>query len=507
MIRKQASRFLCANNVLVLTGLIVIACCTLAALASAWRWPLIGDASLMRYTVFLLQHGRKPYSQIIDINLPGSYLLEATAMRIFGGGATGLRIYDGALSAVICVCSVILSKNGFRARAYALAGGLLLVLIHLRDGVVQAAQRDYAILAIVLIAYVLLLRGPLSMRPARELLASLVAGITITIKPTMLLLILLPLSALFLQHVNPRNTVMKVFGIVIAFLTPLAGMFIWLHTWHAIPAFLRCMELARRSHSLLAHKSLGFLLVHSVQPVTVLFAIGFALLAQQRFRLDVDQKLLLLGATAGLGSFLIQGKGFSYQRYPFLGLLLIAIFSLLADEPEAQPLRRALATAGLVLSCFWWAPRFAYTISKYDHATPFQDSLGLELANLHVRPGDVQCLDTVGGCVNVLYDKHLLQSTGYLFDCYAYAGPAAERVTYRQSFLAALETAQPRYIVLTGASCLMAQSNSGRIAEWPALGEWLNQNYAETESWQSSQVLHWWHQPETPPSFEILKRK
>jgi hypothetical protein len=460
----------------------------------------------MRYVVFLLRRGHAPYSQIVDINLPGSYLLEAAAMRILGSGAIGLRLYDGVLSAVIFVCAVILSKDEFRARVCALVGAFLIVLIHLRDGVVQAGQRDYAILAIVLLAYVLLLRGPFA-KPAGAWLFGFMAGCTMTIKPTMLLLILLPLYASFLQHQQPRDAAKRFGGVLIAFLLPLAGMFFWLHTWHAIPSFFSSMEMVRRSHSGLAHKTAGFLLVHSIQPVALLLLPGIALLALRQFRLDEESKLLVFGAAAGLGSFILQGKGFTYQRYPFLGLMIIVIFGLLADELGGQPLNRALATAALALSCLWWAPRFALEVSRYDHAEPFQDSLAHELTALHAGPDDVQCLDTVGGCVNVLYDQHLVQSTGYLYDCYAYAGPADARAAYRQSFLTAVEAARPRYIVLTSEFCLDAQGRPDRINDWPAMREYLSQNYAETVSWQPTQTLHWWHQPEKPPGFEIFGRK
>jgi hypothetical protein len=386
-------------------------------------------------------------------------------------------------------------------------GALLFVLVHLRDGVIQAGQRDYAIAAIVLLALVLVLRGPFARLPAAWWAFGFLVGCTMTIKPTMLLLLLLPIYVSFLQEQTPTETAKKFCGVFVAFLLPIAGMFLWLHRWHAIPAFLHSMQLARRSHSGLAHKTIAFLLIHSIQPVAIFFLLGIMLLALRHFKLDTESKILLFAAAAGLGSFILQGKGFPYQRYPFLALIIIVIARLVADELETQPLNRAVAIAILAVACLWWAPRFALSIAKYDHADPFEETLEADLTTLHAGDGDVQCLDTVGGCVNVLYDQHLVQSTGYLYDCYAYAGPADEQAAYRQSFLAALETARPRYIVLTSEFCLNAQGWSGRIDEWPALHDYLSQNYASTASWRASQQLHWWHQPETPPSFEIFGRK
>ncbi len=507
MIEKPVSGVFSTVDRLLLIALAAIAGCTFAAVASASHWPLVGDASLLRYVVFLLKSGYAPYSQIIDINLPGSYFLEAAAMHVLGSGAIGLRLYDGALSVVICACAVILSKHGFRARACALVGALLIVLIHLRDGVVQAGQRDYAILAVVLLGYVLLLRGPFATRPAGSWLFGLMVGCAVTIKPTILLLVLLPLYASFLRHQQARDAAKRFSGVFVASLLPIAGMFFWLHTWHAIPAFFSAMQIARRSHSGLAHKTPSFLLAHSIQPATLLLLLGIGLLALRQFKVDDESKLLLFGAAAGLGSFILQGKGFPYQRYPFLGLIVVVIFGLVADELGSQPLNRVLAAAALALSCFWWVPRFALEVSRYDRVEPFQDSLAHTLAALHAGPGDVQCLDTVGGCVNVLYDQHLVQSTGYLYDCYAYAGPADARTTYRQSLLSAVEAARPRYIVLTSEFSLDSQGWPQRINEWAAMREYLGKNYVLKASWQPAQALHWWHQPETPPSFEIFGRK
>ncbi len=62
------------------------------------HWTLISDAVLMHYIVFLTQHGLAPYRAIIDINLPGTYLLDTGVLRIFGSTAGGWRLYDFSCS-------------------------------------------------------------------------------------------------------------------------------------------------------------------------------------------------------------------------------------------------------------------------------------------------------------------------------------------------------------------------------------------------------------------------
>jgi len=60
----------------------------------SWRWPLVGDASLIHYIVFLAGHGMAPYRDLGDMNMPGSYLVEAAAMRVFGPGDLAWRLFD-----------------------------------------------------------------------------------------------------------------------------------------------------------------------------------------------------------------------------------------------------------------------------------------------------------------------------------------------------------------------------------------------------------------------------
>ena len=69
-------------------GVALVACVLVAALASL-HWPLVGDAALMHYIVFLHRQGLTPYKDIVDINLPGTYAFESLAMRCFGSGALG----------------------------------------------------------------------------------------------------------------------------------------------------------------------------------------------------------------------------------------------------------------------------------------------------------------------------------------------------------------------------------------------------------------------------------
>ncbi|MGC9291884.1 MAG: hypothetical protein ACP5EP_04070, partial [Acidobacteriaceae bacterium] len=123
----------------VILGLVLVVCAGIVVLRTL-HWPLVGDASLMHYVVFLMQHGMAPYRDIVDMNMPGSYMVEWTAMHVFGTGAIGLRLFDFSLLGVAALAMVAIAwPYDWFAALYAAA---LLLLIHAHDGVDQLAERD-----------------------------------------------------------------------------------------------------------------------------------------------------------------------------------------------------------------------------------------------------------------------------------------------------------------------------------------------------------------------------
>ena len=135
--------------------------CLTSFVVHSWNWPFVGDAPLLHYVIFLMKQGMGPYRQIIDLNQPGTYAVEASIMR-FGGGALTWRIFDllllgiiGAAMAAICRfqhLSLRRSPWWFPA----LFAAAVFALIHGRDGLIQLGQRDLLMAALLAAGYALL---------------------------------------------------------------------------------------------------------------------------------------------------------------------------------------------------------------------------------------------------------------------------------------------------------------------------------------------------------------
>jgi hypothetical protein len=218
--------------------------------------------------------------------------------------------------------------------------------------------------------------------------------------------------------------------------------------------------------------------------------------------MNTAEKLLAWGVLFGLLSHLDQGKGFPYQRYPFLVVALVFIFLVFSKASILNGLPYAVSLAGLLYASFWLAPRFAASVRSFDAVAPFQEALGRELLAVGAN-SSVQCLDTYGGCVNTLYDLRIPQATGYLYDCYLFGGESPTRDLYRRDFLRAFLGARPRFVVLTNERCFDPKRSFERVREWPEFNVLLAHDYVLASSWQSQRTFRSWNRPQIPNEYEV----
>jgi hypothetical protein len=536
---------------------------TLSALFSflwSWRWPLVGDTSLMHYIVFLIHRGWAPYRDLGDMNMPGSYLIEMAAMRLFGPGALAWRLFDFTLLAAASASFFAITTN--RGAPFVTASssrvgsrwlpGLfaasLFILIHGRDGLAQGGQRDLTMAVCLIAATAFLFRAVRrrALWPAAAF--GLLSGVAVTIKPTALLLTLAELVlALYTLHKSaiptdaqpgrskpPRFWPQFTASAAIAYLVFPATALIFLIRHHALAAFLEGLRTTVPYYASLGHRPLGYVLLHSLSPTLPLVLLWLAILALDptlrratlHRSLDYQRSMLLAGVLFGLINCVLQARALPYYRYPLLAFLLPLMaldFTAAISPPSGAPsfpalservgstIPRYLAFAAFILGAFFLAPQSAILIHRFRwQQTDFIASLQQDLTALGGQrlSGRIQCIDTNSGCGNVLYLMRLEPSTGVLSDFFLFGpgpegaeSPVVRRTRYR--FSSAILANPPQVIVVTSRLYLGGSDNFAKLDGWPAFQSFLASRYTLKTQWTPTRAERWWSREEYPAAYRI----
>jgi hypothetical protein len=468
----------------------------LAVVVTTIHWPLAGDSALMHYVGFLSQHGFIPYRTIQDQNLPGSYLPDWILQYFFGASSLAWRFYDFGLLAVISASMFFIARRS--GRFAALWASCLLVLIHARDGMREAGERDLFAAALLIAGVSAFLWAKRSKRLAPAFLFGLAAGSALTVKPTLLFFCLLPVVDQLFSP-DERTLFLRRCAVVVAGIAcPLLGCIVWLASIHSLRNFAYTLEVLAPYHASLGHAAWGFLLYNSISPMLFLVAVWLAVgvlgrLGSTRLQVRslpdaVVRRTLLYCAFAGWLSYLLQRKAFLYQRDPFLVffLLLIALdlngfLTWLSGNRSQQ----CLSTVALLWTAMVFAPVSAWKVARYQSPdAAFQAELSTDLRlidrqdHLGSLSGKVQCLDTVAGCIDTLEHLQLVQATGQIYDEFLFQ-PTSRNVIRdsRSSFAQEIRTNPPLIFIVTASLFPSGPGGYDKLAQWSRFDDWLNQYY------------------------------
>jgi hypothetical protein len=487
-----------------------------AFVAWSWRWPLVGDASLIHYIAFLIERGWAPYRDLTDMNMPGSFLIELAAMKVFGADSLGWRMYDFTLLAAAGGAFAVLTRRaGWFAAVFA---GTLFALVHGRDGLAQGGQRDLTMAVVLVLASAALLLAVRRSATWWMLGFGLLAGLALTIKPTAL-----PLSAAqfavaiyALRHTGARGRAIgpALAGMLVAPAIALA----FLLREGAVAAFWAGLHGMVPYYASLGHRPLGFLLVHCISPLMPLVAMWFAVLALARPRMNLERGLLLCGVAFGLVSYLVQARGFPYYRYPLLAFLLPLMamdFTVAMHQVTAAGWRwrtaGGLAVAALVVGGLFLGPQSAVLVHRYRWwETDFNTSLEANLERLGGRQlsGQVDCIDSISGCGTTLYWMRLLPANGMLLDFPLFGDAAVPFVQRsRARFREQAMEHPPQVIVVSSALYVDGPGNYRKLDRWPELQTFLSREYRLDTDWKPPRTQRWWSREEYGPSYRIYVRR
>jgi hypothetical protein len=489
------------------------------------HWPIAGDAPPLHYATFLFDHGMQPYTQVVEMDLPGVYAFAWSARHLLGESALAWRAADFLLIA-FCWLACIAIARGVRRDAWPAGffAGALFTLLHFRDGPPNTCQRDLLMTALLLPATAALLYAANRLEPrahnaetrrpsllAPLFFAGVFFGAACTIKPQAILFAIV-LTALTLYKLRPMR-VLDLFALLDGFLLPVATMLLWLHHHHAVRAFFATMSGLAAYHASLGRISFGRLLIGSFPTVLLAVAIpACLLLAVTKPWRTLAGQLLLAATACGCISYISQGKGFPYHRYPTEAFLLLFIALLAFEAAHLATWHRYLALATFMIGAFFLAPVSAHIADGFSSHDEFRAELTGDLEGLsrkqHIAlDHSIQCFDNTAGCVSTLDAMQLTQATGFLYDCYALQpAHSSYQDRYRAAFLAQLTAANPRVLVVTNQDCFTLTRSFDRLSRWPQLDTWLAAHYTLTGEVTPPHLVAWWPKPQPPFSYRIYLR-
>jgi hypothetical protein len=494
------------------------------AVALAWfvvstaKWPLAGDATYMHYVVFLSGHGKVPYRDIIEINMPFTYLLERCVMNVFGAGAFGWRLFDLSLLALgIWSCRSILQPVSRYAGAFA---GVLFALIHGQDGVMMTGERDLVVAVFEITAVACVLEGMKrydsrgsGINPSQRsnhlwlFLGGLLAGASVAIKPFAILFAAILFGWTFMAVQDRSRRLSTWLSMTAGAILPLLISFGYLASMGAVSSFWMVARGLIAYHAEIYRKPIPYLLSHAFSPIALLALVYFLVLAlEARVRRSSVDRLLALCAIAGLLSYVLQAKGFPYQRYPFLIFLLPLIASTLFSFPAEGARLARYARYFLLIAGTGMAVLFAYRTSRYSHAEPYAQ-LRSDITSARTASGDdsVQCMDTGGGCIGALYSLRLVQSTGFLYDCYFHDGSSRVAQALRNQFEAQFLKQPPQLLILTDSVCFEPARTFDKYPDWQWFNDELRTHYVLAEERHFKQPVRYWSRADVLPGYRIYR--
>lgn len=509
----------------------VLVGCSLIFLVMRRHWPMVGDAALLRYAVFLMAHGWTPYRDFVDINLPGAYWATAFGMNLDGSVDASWRIFDVGLIGLTGLGYFVIARP--YSRFAALFATAMLLLVHGQDGVQQAGQRDLVMAALLVVAVAFLLEAVRRGNCLYLVPFGLAVGLSGTIKPTVvpLGLVLLVMAAIYRSRLAEKAPEPRVAGSqriwlnwilvgIAAMGVPLACMLLWLEHKHALDAWLAMERLLLPYYASQERRGFGFTLSHSFSPLLALvlfwlLCVGLRGPAWPRF----ERLLVATAAIVSLAALLAQGKALPYQRYPMMAFLLplIALDLTTAwterrsrQSARSRQLARYVALSGLCCGCLIIAPLALVKVHRFD-ARP-QEFDAMLTADLTRVDGDlsgrVQCLDAIQECVPTLDSMHLLPATGMLSDQTLFDSAKRPAVQIlRQRFEKEVTARLPLVFVVVSGFSLDSVKGYQKLEEWPAFQRWLNANYTLTAERTPQHLVRWWGRAQPPAGYRLYVLK
>ena len=476
-LRKILARGTGSSRLRIVLTLYFVLCISFFAVRTA-HWKQVNDPAQLHYLCFLMDHGFAPYRDILEINMPGTYLVNWSVMHTLGGGSAAWRAFDFGLMGIAGAAMIVIALPydwlaGFLAAT-------LFILYHGRDGAGQEGQRDLIIAVLLLCAYAFLFYAFRSCRKWPMLAFGLCGGIAATIKPMPLpfmLLLLLPAAIRWKRMGEP--VLRPLFYALLGLMAPVAMVGAFLISHHSLSSFWYLLDVELPFYQGLGRVPWPMLLsLTATASVKTIALIALAIGVMKRDWWNWEGKLLVGGILFGITSYLAQGKAFPYHRYPMLAFLFLWAGLQMIPALRARRIVRILAVAGVGFAAIL-APIYVNRSIHKVWDPKFSDSVAADLNQLGggALSGRVQCIDMPADCDATLYRMRLVQSTGLFYD-YLIFGSSRQRVIrdVRGTFWRQFQRNTPQ-VVVVGTGLYPYGRGYSKLASWPRFQQELANHY------------------------------
>jgi hypothetical protein len=426
-------------------------------------WPLVGDATILHFIAAQIKMGAVPYRDIADVNMPLTYGIHVAVVTMAGINDAAWRAFD--LMVIAMLSALILMLVAPAGRAAAVLAVLGVLIMHLLLGPLAAGQRDF-LMSIPALATAWLSAKAEEGHKRRSLYLLLAGTFAMTaalIKPTGLLLLLLPSVAATLRW---RDEIWIAAGA--------AGMALFvaatLATLGALGPFVTMLGELLPLYGSMGSRPLPEILealqwIAPIAGLALAAAFGSVTFKSPRGR-------VMMGLTAfGLIHLLVQQKGWWYHVYPLgIGLACWGAWAL-----AGLTAGRALASLIVMASTLaWLVPASMSRTENYPALRAVADMQSV-LEKYLPRHARVQVLDADNGAFLAMARAEMRQATPRI----QWFSLLLAKESVRLDFLAALQADPPAGILLTNAQW-PKRLGFEATDDWPAFAALLASRYELT---------------------------
>lgn len=471
----------------------------IALFAASLQWRVQIDLPLMVYIGARVTEGLMPYRDIVDMNMPLVVLFHTLAYKLVGVSDLGYRLLDGAV--LLSECGVIWMLLRRVGNAIALVGGGIYAIFHLSLWGYGALQRDYLAVLPLLLAAEFLLRGIEHTARRSLLIAGVMAGIAVMVKPTFLLLgAALPMLLLATEQRTWRQRLgdgaVVLLGLGLVLMTMVLTLLV-LGLWQ--PFVAQWLEFTLPVYNQLFEPDTRWRVTKDL-PWRLIHLTPLALLGLTRYRHPQYGRLVRVVAlffAVGFLSLLVQRRGWLYHCYPsvppMLILTMIGLDALVRGPIVSWPRVRWLLSVVALGAVFLRPVLLAGSevpgaIRDRAAGKPqpllLADYMAQDMAP-YVQPGDyVQTLDQVAGGLKALLMTDTRLPTRYIYAISVLTDldtPFRNRA--RADMLETMRRNPPKVVLISDEQWPGGPRGYDRLERWEAFKALLDRDYVLQFQW------------------------